>query len=94
MTVLDVVQRYITLISMALALLSVVLTSAFVDLFVDLGFFSSNISYGVFGILTLAVYILLDEVVGGILEYYSQKIYEDGEEYNDGGGDGDDENFR
>lgn len=93
MTVLDVVQRYITLITMAMALLSVVLTSAFVELFVDLGFFSSNISYGVFGILTLAVYILLDEVVGGILEYYSQKIYEDGEEYDDGGGD-DDENFR
>lgn len=76
MTVLEVIERYILLVTIALVLLALVVTNAFVGLFVDLGIFSGQPSYSVYGLMLLATYLGLDEFLGGVMAYIAERTHE------------------
>ena len=85
MTVLQMVERYIFFITLALLVLAVVLTKAFVTVMGDVALFPHEISNLSFGQLCLVTYITLDEVVGGIMGYIADRTSPDPEEYEDEG---------
>lgn len=83
MTVLQMVERYIFFITLALLVLAVVLTNVFVTVMGDVGLFPHDISNVTFGLFCLVTYITLDEVVGGIMGYIADRTSPDPEEYED-----------
>lgn len=83
MTVLQMVERYIFFITLALLVLAVVLTNVFVTVMGDVGLFPHDISNVTFGLLCLVTYITLDEVVGGVMGYIADRTSPDPEEYED-----------
>lgn len=83
MTVLQMVERYIFFITLALLVLAVVLTNVFVTVMGDVGLFPHDISNVTFGLLCLVTYITLDEVVGGVMGYIADRTSPDPEEYGD-----------
>ena len=83
MTVLQMVERYIFFITLALLVLAVVLTNVFVTIMGDVGLFPHDISNVTFGLLCLVTYITLDEVVGGVMGYIADRTSPDPEEYGD-----------
>lgn len=83
MTVLQMVERYIFFITLALLVLAVVLTNVFVTVMGDVGLFPHDISNVTFGLFCLVTYITLDEVVGGIMGYIADRTSPDPEEYGD-----------
>ena len=85
MTVLQMVERYIFFITLALLALAVVLTKVFVTVMGDVGLFPHDISNVTFGLLCVVTYITLDEVVGGVMGYIADRTSPDPEEYEDEG---------
>ena len=83
MIVLQMVERYIFFITLALLVLAVVLTKVFVTVMGDVGLFPHAISNVTFGLLCLVTYITLDEVVGGVMGYIADRTSPDPEEYED-----------
>lgn len=83
MTVLQMVERFIFFITLALLVLAVVLTSVFVTVMGDVGLFPHDISNVTFGLLCVVTYITLDEVVGGVMGYIADRTSPDPEEYED-----------
>ena len=83
MTVLQMVERYILFITLALLVLAVVVTKVFVTVMGDVGLFPHTISNVTFGLLCLVTYITLDEVVGGVMGYIAERTSPDPEEYGD-----------
>lgn len=83
MTVLQMVERYIFFITLALLVLAVVLTNVFVTVMGDVGLFPHEISNVTFGLLCVVTYITLDEVVGGVMGYIADRTSPDPEEYED-----------
>ena len=85
MTVLQMVERYIFFITLALLVLAVVLTKVFVTVMGDVGLFPHGISNVTFGLLCVVTYTTLDEVVGGVMGYIADRTSPDPEEYEDEG---------
>lgn len=85
MTVLQMVERYIFFITLALLVLAVVLTNVFVTVMGDVGLFPHDISNVTFGLFCLVTYITLDEVVGGVMGYIADRTSPDPEDYEDEG---------
>lgn len=83
MTVLQMVERYIFFITLALLVLAVVLTNVFVTVMGDVGLFPHDMSNITFGLLCVVTYITLDEVVGGVMGYIADRTSPDPEEYED-----------
>lgn len=83
MTVLQMVERYIFFITLALLVLAVVLTNVFVTVMGDVGLFPHDISNVTFGLFCLVTYITLDEVVGGVMGYIADRTSPDPEDYGD-----------
>ena len=83
MTVLQMVERYIFFITLALLVLAVVLTKVFVTVMGDVGLFPHVVSNVTFGLFCLVTYITLDEVVGGVMGYIADRTSPDPEEYED-----------
>lgn len=83
MTVLQMVERYIFFITLALLVLAVVLTNVFVTVMGDVGLFPHVVSNVTFGLLCVVTYITLDEVVGGIMGYIADRTSPDPEDYED-----------
>lgn len=83
MTVLQMVERYIFFITLALLVLAVVLTNVFVTVMGDVGLFPHEISNVTFGLFCLVTYITLDEVVGGVMGYIADRTSPDPEEHED-----------
>lgn len=83
MTVLQMVERYIFFITLALLVLAVVLTNVFVTVMGDVGLFPHDVSNVTFGLLCVVTYITLDEVVGGVMGYIADRTSPDPEEYED-----------
>ena len=83
MTVLQMVERYIFFITLALLVLAVVLTNVFVTVMGDVGLFPHDISNVTFGLLCVVTYITLDEVVGGVMGYIADRTSPDPGEYGD-----------
>lgn len=83
MTVLQMVERYIFFITLALLVLAVVLTNVFVTVMGDVGLFPHVVSNVTFGLLCVVTYITLDEVVGGVMGYIADRTSPDPEEYED-----------
>lgn len=83
MTVLQMVERYIFFITLALLVLAVVMTNVFVTVMGDVGLFPHDISNVTFGLLCLVTYITLDEVVGGVMGYIADRTSPDPEDYED-----------
>lgn len=83
MTVLQMVERYIFFITLALLVLAVVLTNVFVTVMGDVGLFPHVVSNVTFGLLCVVTYITLDEVVGGVMGYIADRTSPDPEDYED-----------
>lgn len=83
MTVLQMVERYIFFITLALLVLAVVLTNVFVTVMGDVGLFPHHVSNVTFGLLCVVTYITLDEVIGGVMGYIADRTSPDPEEYED-----------
>ena len=83
MTVLQMVERYIFFITLALLVLAVVLTNVFVTVMGDVGLFPHVVSNVTFGLFCLVTYITLDEVVGGVMGYIADRTSPDPEDYED-----------
>ena len=83
MTVLQMVERYIFFITLALLVLAVVLTNVFVTVMGDVGLFPHDISNVTFGLFCVVTYITLDEVVGGVMGYIADRTSPDPEDYGD-----------
>lgn len=83
MTVLQMVERYIFFITLALLVLAVVVTKVFVTVMGDVGLFPHVVSNVTFGLLCVVTYITLDEVVGGIMGYIADRTSPDPEDYED-----------
>ena len=85
MTVLQMVERYIFFITLALLVLAVVITKVFATVMGDVGLFPHDVSNVTFGLLCVVTYITLDEVVGGVMGYIADRTSPDPEEYEDEG---------
>lgn len=83
MTVLQMVERYIFFITLALLVFAVVLTNVFVTVMGDVGLFPHHVGNVTFGLLCVVTYITLDEVIGGVMGYIADRTSPDPEEYED-----------